>query len=32
MDEKGFLIGILQKVKRIFNKDLEKRGKLISAG
>jgi hypothetical protein len=32
MDEKGFLIGILQKVKRIFNKDSEKRGKLIGAG
>ena len=32
MDEKGFLIGILQKVKRVFNKDSEKRGKLIGAG
>jgi hypothetical protein len=32
MDEKGFLIGHLQKVKRIFPKALMKKQKLLGAG
>jgi hypothetical protein len=31
IDEKGFLISVLQKAKRIFTKALLKSGKLISA-
>jgi hypothetical protein len=31
MDEKGILISILQKAKRVFNKESEKQSKLISA-
>jgi hypothetical protein len=32
MDEKGFLIGLLQKVKRMFPKVLMKKQKLLGAG
>jgi hypothetical protein len=32
MDEKGFLIGRLQKTQRVFTKDLYKQGKLTRAG
>jgi hypothetical protein len=32
MDEKGFLIGRLQKTQRVFTKDLYKQGKLVGAG
>jgi len=31
MNEKGFLIDILQKVKRIFNKNLQKSSRLLDA-
>lgn len=32
MDEKGFLIGRLQKTQRVFTKDLYKQGKLVGVG
>ncbi|MFL6546931.1 MAG: hypothetical protein ACJ8LM_17345 [Candidatus Udaeobacter sp.] len=32
MDEKGFLIGVLQKVQRIFTKEAFEKGKLLGAG
>jgi hypothetical protein len=32
MDEKGFLIGRLQKTRRVFTKDSYKQGKAIEAG
>ena len=32
MDEKGFLISLLQKVQRVFTKEAFKKGKLIGAG
>ena len=32
MDEKGFMIGKLGKMKRIFNRDLYQQGKLLGAG
>jgi hypothetical protein len=32
MDEKGFLIGKLQKVKRVISKDAFEHGRLIGAG
>jgi len=32
MDEKGFLISQINRIKRVFNLDMRKRGKLISAG
>lgn len=32
MDEKGFLIGRLQKAQRVFTKDLYKQGKLVETG
>jgi hypothetical protein len=32
MDEKGFLIGLLQKVQRVFTKEAFEKGKLIGAG
>jgi hypothetical protein len=32
MDEKGFLIGVIQKSKRVFTKSAVKRGQLIGAG
>ncbi|KAF2434162.1 hypothetical protein EJ08DRAFT_606141 [Tothia fuscella] len=32
MDEKGFLIGLFQKLKRVFNKSLKQSGKLKGVG
>ena len=32
MDEKGFLISQINYIKRVFNLDMRKRGKLINAG
>ena len=32
MDEKGILVGVLQKVKRVFTQALFNSGKLLSAG
>jgi hypothetical protein len=32
MDKKGFLIGVLQKLKRVFTKEYFISGKLLSAG
>jgi hypothetical protein len=32
MDEKGFLLGVLQKARRVFNKEAYESGKLLGAG
>ena len=31
LDEKGFLLGVLQKMKRVFTKNARKKGLLLSA-